>query len=223
MNLVAKQREERKERILKVARRLIAERGFDGVTMRALADESLVSVPTLYNLFGGKDELLAASVEADFSMMLAHAAGGDGEEGLARLLGVTRTMATQLLIQPDYTRSLMSFFWGASDSRRLREAVARALTDGIVAALDQMQARRQLVPWVDTRALGERAMTQIVMTAFEWAREYLPDESLEPAMLTGVAGMILGFARGKAAAELEPVVRKEQARGRVPEQPAEGA
>ncbi len=216
MNLVAKQREERRARILEVARRLITEKGVAGVTMRALADESLVSVPTLYNLFGGKDELLAASVESDFSLMLAHAAGDGSEEGLARLLGVTRTMATQLLIQPDYTRSLMSFFWGGSESQRLREAVARALTEGLVEALDQMQARRQLVPWVDTRALGERTMTQIVMTAFEWAKAYLPDESLEPAMLTGVASMVLGFARGKAAAELEQVVRTEQSRARVP-------
>ena len=60
MDLVSKQREERKQRILEVGRRQIAAHGFDGVTMRELAEESLVSVPTLYNLFGGKNELLSA-------------------------------------------------------------------------------------------------------------------------------------------------------------------
>ena len=50
MDLVTKQREERKRRILEVARQLIAKHGYDGVTMRDLAEKSLVSVPTLYNL-----------------------------------------------------------------------------------------------------------------------------------------------------------------------------
>ncbi len=70
MDLVAKQREERKRRILDVARKLIAEKGYDGVTMRELADLSLVSVPTLYNLFGGKNELLFAAVESYFAELL---------------------------------------------------------------------------------------------------------------------------------------------------------
>ena len=35
--------------------------------MRELAEESLVSVPTLYNLFGGKNELLSAVVESYFN------------------------------------------------------------------------------------------------------------------------------------------------------------
>jgi AcrR family transcriptional regulator len=73
MDLVSKQREERKQRILEVGRRQIAENGFDGVTMRELAEESLVSVPTLYNLFGGKNELLSAVVESYFERLLGSA------------------------------------------------------------------------------------------------------------------------------------------------------
>ena len=73
LDLVSNQREERRQRILDVARRLIAERGFEGVTMRELAEQSLVSDPTLCNLFGGENELLFAAVEAYFLGMLGRA------------------------------------------------------------------------------------------------------------------------------------------------------
>ena len=87
MDLVTKQREERKERILEVARRLIADLGYEGITMRELADESLVSVPTLYNLFGGKNELLFAAVESHIDGLLYLAGESASEsEGLATIL-----------------------------------------------------------------------------------------------------------------------------------------
>ena len=83
MDLVTKQREERKRRILEVARQLIAEHGYDGVTMRDLAEKSLVSVPTLYNLFGAKNELLLAAVESYFADLMGDAERVRAQEGLA--------------------------------------------------------------------------------------------------------------------------------------------
>ena len=65
MGLLEDQKAERRARILASARRLIAERGFDGLTMRDLAAASRVSVPTLYNLFGGKQALLLGELESD--------------------------------------------------------------------------------------------------------------------------------------------------------------
>jgi AcrR family transcriptional regulator len=50
---------ERRQRILGAARRLVAERGYEALTMRELAQVSRVTVPTLYNLIGGKAVLSA--------------------------------------------------------------------------------------------------------------------------------------------------------------------
>ena len=71
MDLVTEQKLERRERILASARELIAERGYEGLTMRDLAAHCRVSVPTLYNQFGSKDSLLAAAVETHCSGLLA--------------------------------------------------------------------------------------------------------------------------------------------------------
>ena len=53
---------QRDANILEVTRKALAERGYDGVTMNALAAEAGVTKRTLYNLYGDKDRLLHAAV-----------------------------------------------------------------------------------------------------------------------------------------------------------------
>ena len=53
----------RQANILYMTRKLASEVGYDGLTMRGLAEKAEVSPKTLYNLFSSKDELLAAALE----------------------------------------------------------------------------------------------------------------------------------------------------------------
>jgi len=213
MDLVTRQREERKQRILAMARQMIAEQGYDGVTMRDLAEKSLVSVPTLYNLFGGKNELLLSAVESYFGDLMGggRATSSAAPEGLERILGVANLLGRETPRHADYARSLMSFFGSVSDAGGLHEIATSRLTDELVRALDQMQARRQLVAWADPRALGPRLASLLSITTFEWAREKITDEGLPGAMLYATGITLLGLARGKAATKLEKIVRENQA------------
>ncbi len=210
MDLVSKQREERKRRILREARRLIAECGFEGVTMRSLADVSLVSVPTLYNLFGGKNELLFAAVEVYFAELLGKAESEEERDGLGRLMSVCTTLGRQMLGNGAYARSLMVFFGGAQESSQLRQAVANRLSDRLEGALCQMQSEGQIVSWIDPKVLGERLACNLIMTAFEWGARFLADESLEGAIVVGSASMVYGFAQNEAADELQRLIREHQ-------------
>ena len=210
MDLVTKQREQRKQRILEVARPLIADQGYEGVTMRDLAEKSLVSVPTLYNLFGGKNDLLFAAVESYFVNLVGNAELVEAEEGLSKILSLAETLGRETPRHGAYARSMMGFFGNVSDAGGIHEFVARQLTNELVGALEQMQRKRQLVAWADPRALGERLASQISITTFEWARSQLSDEGLRGAMLYGTAVILLGLARGKARSELERLVREHQ-------------
>jgi len=210
MDLVTKQREERKQRILEVARDLIADRGYEGVTMRDLADASLVSVPTLYNLFGGKQELLFAAVESYFLELLKGAEQGGRDEGLPQLISLVEMIGREMQQRAAYARSLMRFFGGRPETGGLHEFVARKLTDELVVALEQMQSERQLADWVEPQVLGERLSSHFIITSFEWASGYLTDPGMRSALLYGLGMMLLGVARGQGAEELEDLVRKHQ-------------
>jgi AcrR family transcriptional regulator len=61
-SLRAKNMEGRRRRILDAARAIIREQGIDALTTRGLAKAAGVSAPTLYNLIGGKDEIIRAMV-----------------------------------------------------------------------------------------------------------------------------------------------------------------
>ena len=210
MDLVAKQREERKRRILDVARKLIAEKGYDGVTMRELADLSLVSVPTLYNLFGGKNELLFAAVESYFADLLGGPALSGAGDGLDRILFLAKMLGKETPRNAQHARSLMGFFGNISDAGGIHELVAQQLTAQICDALVEMQTARQLAAWVEAGPLAERLASQLSITMFEWARQQLTDDGLLGAMLYGTSVTLLGLARGKAATELEALVREHQ-------------
>jgi AcrR family transcriptional regulator len=225
MDLVTKQREERKQRILEVARLLIADQGYEGVTMRDLAEKSLVSVPTLYNLFGGKNDLLFAAVESYFVDLVGNADFTGAEEGLSKILSLAETLGRETPRHAAYARSMMGFFGNVSDAGGIHELVASQLTNELVGALEQMQRKRQLAAWADPRALGERLASQISITTFEWARSQLTDEGLRGAMLYGTCVILLGLARGKAKTKLESIVREHQgaAVGRKPADESETA
>ena len=210
MDLVTRQKEERKQRILDVARLLIAEHGYAGVTMRDLAEKSLVSVPTLYNLFGGKNELLFAAVESYFQQLLWGGERAGTEEGLSKILSLIETVSRETVRHAGYMRALMGFFGGPGASAGLLELVERELTSQLVEALEQMQRQRQLVAWADPQALSERVRGQLTIVTFEWSQHYLSDAGLRGAMLYGTGTLLLGLARGKAAGEIERLVRKHQ-------------
>ncbi len=53
----------RRQQILLAAHDLIARDGVQALTMRSLAEHSSVSVPTVYALVGGRDEVIAALME----------------------------------------------------------------------------------------------------------------------------------------------------------------
>jgi len=53
----------RREAILREARVLIADEGFEALKIRDLAARAGLTVPTIYNLVGGKNEILTVIID----------------------------------------------------------------------------------------------------------------------------------------------------------------
>src|SRR4030095_10174598 len=109
MSLLDEHKAERRARIGKAARQLVAERGYDGLTMRELARAARVAVPTLYNLFGSKDAILVAELEASARHIAARLPSG-GDSFFAR--GMAAFEAGMSLIEgaPEFYRAVMRMF-----------------------------------------------------------------------------------------------------------------
>jgi len=64
---------ERREQLLDIARRLFAERGFEGTSIEEIAARADVSKPVVYEHFGGKEGLYAVVVDREVERFIAMA------------------------------------------------------------------------------------------------------------------------------------------------------
>jgi AcrR family transcriptional regulator len=140
-------REERREQVLDAALRVLAEHGFGGMSMEAVAREADIAKTVVYDAFGNQRELLQALLEREQQRALAAVAAavptppltGDPAEllveGLTRLLEAVRR-------NPDTWRLILLPADGTppsvrADVERNRRAIVRQLEPLVAWGLDQ--------------------------------------------------------------------------------------
>jgi AcrR family transcriptional regulator len=202
---------ERRQRILAAARRLISKKGFEGLTMRDLADAARVSVPTVYNLVGGKVSLLAALVEEVYANVVAKL--GDPERHDTFVSAAMELCAVghgEVLLAPEYYRELIGLFLVSKEARPIRKSLAERNIALMARVVASGQARGEIVDWVDPVALSATLYSQYTSATIDWANRKLDDDALQATTSYGHALILLGVARGRAVAKLEALARMNQ-------------
>ena len=203
MSLFEEHKAERRARILVAARRLIAARGYDGLTMRELAKASRVSVPTLYNLFGGKRALLLAELEETFATVAASLAQAGGSSVVERAFAVCDAGNRDLLAVPRYTRELVQLFLTSEETQPMRREIGERYIALMAGILRDGQAAGELATWADPTTVASRSFAHYTHTMIQWAQGELDAEEFRAATTYGMCLMLLGLARGSIARELE--------------------
>jgi AcrR family transcriptional regulator len=210
MDLRTEQKAERRERILGSAREMIGARGYESLTMRDLARIARVTVPTIYNLIGGKEAVLFAAVEEQTAQFLA-AIEYDGEPCAgSRALTVVDSCTREMLRMPRYYRSLLGILLQSEPAREMRDLVDRALVGEFKSALLQLRDAGELVEWVDPATLARGLTSQLEFTSMRWAGGQLDSDLLPDAAVYGVGLMLLGAATGASHRELSSSVNRAQ-------------
>ncbi len=95
-----------REQLCAAASRLFAQRGTDGVTMRALAEVMGISPMKPYHYFHDKEEILAVSMERAFNRFVAALEAADKVDGTAPERGMAKRKAyvNFALAEPDCYR-----------------------------------------------------------------------------------------------------------------------
>jgi AcrR family transcriptional regulator len=210
MDLVTEQRLARRALILETARQMIAEIGYEAVTVRDLAERCRVSVPTLYNQFGGKDQLLGAAIEEHFLGVLAGGELGEVPEGFERLQRTVDRCAEQLFTLSAYHRRLLAAFGSLEQTATVQQRIAEQLTEVFAGALEHMLGARQLEPWVNTRLLAEQLTTGCISAALVWSTGLMPDDRLKASMRYASALSLAGVARGRIRSVLKAQIENSQ-------------
>ncbi|WP_340317877.1 TetR/AcrR family transcriptional regulator [Rhizorhabdus argentea] len=91
--------------ILNVALDLMERNGFDGVSVRELAELAEITPTTIYNVFGSKEGLLSAAIEFRTRLFIRNAIN-EGKRGFEGLIAVNRQMAETSIQSNQLIRSI---------------------------------------------------------------------------------------------------------------------
>jgi AcrR family transcriptional regulator len=206
MSLFDEHKAERRERILAAAKQLVKERGYDGLTMRDLARASKVSVPTLYNLFGGKDEILVAELQS-MAGAIMRALPATGDSFFQR--GMTAFEAGMRIIEdaPEFFRAVIQMFLTSPATDEVRRRTELGFIAVMEANLRAAKAAGQLAEWAEP-AIVARHMFALHMASFlAWGIGQIDLATFRAAAMSGVCHLLAGVARGPFADEVEARIR----------------
>jgi AcrR family transcriptional regulator len=206
MSLLDEHKAERRARIGKVARQLVVERGYEGLTMRELAQKARVAVPTLYNLFGSKDAILGAELEASARQVAASLPlGGDSffKRGMAGFEAGMRMVEDQ----PDFYRECMHMFLTSPETTDMRHRIEDGYIAIMASNLTAAKAAGQLADWAEPEIVARHMFAQYISVLIAWGLGEVDLPTFRIAALSGVCHLLAGVARGPFAAEVEARLR----------------
>ena len=209
MGMMLEQLNARRARILQAARQMIADHGYDGVTMRHLAERCGVSVPTLYNQFGGKDQLLAAAIN-DYFRTEHDPAVRDSSSGLPRILALLEQNAQRLLADAAYHRNLMGAFGSLESTAGVQQAIAERFVQIFAEELAYMQRRRQLQDWASPAQLAAQMTSACIGSSIQWGSGSVSNDDLTAHMRYAAGLVMLGLCKGNARTQLEQIIKADQ-------------
>ena len=193
----------RQSDILKSARKMLSEEGYAGMTMRALAEKAGVAPATLYNLYGGKDELILAAVDDLLREIGARAADEREGEGIAALLATAKVTGEQIQATPKYAEAMArALFNVESDDPLVDVLFARGLPY-VAEQLAIAQQQGEILPGVDTDLVALHLTGQGWTTTLLWMMGMLPLEDLVVERQRNLVMTLLGVTRGAAKRRLE--------------------
>ena len=205
MSILGKKMEARRQQILEAARGLIEDGGYDALTMRSLAVESQVTVPTIYNLIGNKEQVLFEAVEDQTIAFVSNL-----ERGSNDLISLVEATVRHLIRRPRYYRALLLVLAQSEGTDSAQRHVGRAIATPIANAINDIAESGALTEWIDREILAERIHAHLDMAALEWARGSLTATSFRAAALVDLATTMLGLTSGTERSSFERVIREFQ-------------
>lgn len=194
----------RRETILAAARDLIAERGYDGVTMRELADRANVALKTLYQQYDNKENLLITAVEQRHREVYSELSGAVFAKGIDKLFFIIESVANAMMANPGYARTLtplMARGLGTStfsDIRRQSYAVA----------LEQIAGEGDFERWVDRDQLLGIMLRQVAGIYQGWARGNWPDDTVAKLVRLEISLVLAPCTRGHTRQVLDKTIKQ---------------
>ena len=189
---------ERRARVLVTAREQISLLGYDGLTMRTLAEASGVALKTLYNLFASKDELLLAAVADLLDDIRTRVEASAAAPGVDSIIGFAEVVSAQIVSTPAYAQAMASGLYQAEAGDNLVKVLLESTERYNRKALYAAQQAGELTREVDIPHTAVLIVAQHWGLVLAWSKGILALEDLPRAFLTTLLALLTPVTRGKS-------------------------
>ncbi len=197
---------ERQQRILDCARQAISDVGYEALTMKDLAEASEVSIKTLYNLYGSKDELLLSAVVDLLADLPGLPNVQAASPGIARLRANLDAASAQVVATPAYAETMARALFQAGKDHRLIDILLRNTQQVILEQLQHAAEEGEIRAEVDLLAAATALAGHQWSTVLMWSKGLLKTEEFEAAarrsQLLSLIPLCCDSIRGQLESEL---------------------
>jgi AcrR family transcriptional regulator len=134
---------QRRTNILSTVREQLPLDGYEGLSMRAVANRAGVSPTTLYNLYDSKDGLVLAALQ-DVLARIGEAVGASGAQGVEQLVRRAEIVGRQIQETPHYARAMTRMMFNADPTDPIALILLRDQMTAHADLLTEMQNLREI-------------------------------------------------------------------------------
>jgi len=210
MDLTPRQAE-RRERILRTVREHLSRLGYEGLSMRDIAQAADVSPTTLYNLFRNKDGLVLAAQE-DLLEQLGKSVADSHTAGIRRMIVTAEVVADQVVRTPQYADAMSRMLLYSEPA----DPICRILFGDVIRRnrmlLEEMKLLNEIRKDTDVEQFARHLTSDSWGTILLWMKGFLALQDLKEAsvrklLLTLLPVMMPKTARQYRDQSQAPVLR----------------
>ena len=210
---------ERRQRILHETRKMIAEDGLEGFSIRTLCRRADVAQRTLYNAFHSKDRLIALAIRETYegvNSYIRYRTSAETLEGIVdRLMSVNR----RNLKARNYTQAVTSIYFSANTSEDVWNALREMVYLNLRQWLDRVVRDDELQPWANLQEVAENFANVEYAVINDWARGRISDEDYVRRLIRAVLSLAAGVTRGATQTQANQMLEQITRTGELPEFP----
>lgn len=191
MNLWDRNRERRRRRILDAAAAIITEDGLGGLSMRKLGRKAEVSVATIYNICGPRDQIVFAVTRDRFAQLGAVVGQVPRGKPIERMHAIVSVTAQHLAAEPEINRAVLL---AAMEIGPAPGSPGAFVGNAMSAALREANDAGLITGELDPDVLGAHLLRGYLTAMVTWARGFVTTAGFEALALYSLYQSLLGVA-----------------------------
>jgi AcrR family transcriptional regulator len=190
--------QERRKRILRETRMLIAEDGIERFSIRRLCLRAEVAQRTLYNAFGNKDRMIALAIQEAFVRVYHDTRFNTPADTLDGMLNRLIHVQQRNFFARNYTKAVVSIYFSPNTHRDIWVALQEMSFLSLREWFARLIAEGEFQPWV----VPDEAAADIANIEYsiinDWAHGHISDDDYIRRLVVSVLSYTLGATRGRA-------------------------